>query len=93
MMRKNILMIKEEKEMEKDKVGDLIKLENGKEYVCAMEIKDNNFNYLYLITKTKPIEVKFEKYNPKEDMGSIILIGEKKEKQYILNLFQNKIEE
>lgn len=77
--------------MEKIKVGELLKLENDKEYICFYELEDNNTNYLYLATPTKPIEVKFAKYKINENNDSLIIIGNKQEKKYVYNLFKQKI--
>lgn len=77
--------------MEKIKAGELIKLENNKEYICFYELEDNNTNYLYLVTQTKPIEVKFAKYNLNDTDDSITIIGNKNEKKYIYDLFKQKM--
>ena len=77
--------------MEKIKVGELLRLENDKEYICFYELEDNGTNYLYLATQTKPIEVKFAKYKINENNDSLTIIGNKAEKKYIYDLFKQKI--
>lgn len=41
--------------------GQIIKLENDKEYIVAKSIVKGGINYYYLMTSTKPIEVMFVK--------------------------------
>ena len=36
--------------MEKINIGELIKLENNKEYICYYELELDNINYLRLLT-------------------------------------------
>lgn len=76
--------------MEKIQIGEVIKLNNNKEYMCACEVQKDNFNYVYLITKTKPIEIVFAKYDISSD-DELILIGNQKEKLEVLELFKNQI--
>lgn len=72
------------------KMGEIIELDNGKKYLCFDQIKENEFNYLYLITTTNPVEVKFAKQNINNNDSNIIIIGTKEEKKYVLELFQEK---
>lgn len=78
--------------MEKIKIGESIKLDNNKEYVCFFELEDSGVNYLYLVTQTKPVEVKFAKYRFDDGTDSITIIGDKKEKQAVFEMFQKYID-
>ena len=68
-------------------VGEIITLDNGKEYICFSKINDNGINYVYLMSNFKPIEIKFaiEKVNNAE--VELEIINNQEQKQYIYNLF------
>ena len=59
--------------------GDLIILENHKEYVCFEKITFEGIEYLYLMSNFKPLEIRFAKVI-KEDEIEIIYNQEEKEK-------------
>lgn len=77
--------------MTKIKIGEAIEFDE-KEYVCFYEFQQQGINYLFLITQTEPIDVKIAKYDIKNSNDSIIVIGNKEEKQQILDLFYKKIQ-
>lgn len=68
-------------------VGELITLNNNKEYICFSRINDNGIDYVYLISNFKPIEIRFaiEKVNNQEI--ELEVINNKDQKQYVYNLF------
>ena len=35
--------------------GEIIELDNEKEYICVARLEDNGVNYLYLLSNFKPI--------------------------------------
>ena len=72
--------------MKKDK-GDLIILENGKEYVCFDKIMSEGIDYLYLMSNFKPLEIRFAKVINEDE---IEIIYNQEEKEKILKLFENK---
>lgn len=41
--------------------GEIIELDNEKEYICVARLEDNGVNYLYLLSNFKPIEIMFAK--------------------------------
>ena len=67
--------------------GEIISLENGKEYIIFSNIEEKGVNYLYLMSNFKPIEIMFaiEKYDSK-----IEIIGDPELKEKVLNLFKQK---
>ena len=77
--------------MEKIKIGELIKLDDNKEYICFFELEELGINYLYLVTQTKPVEVKFAKYKLDDTIDSITIIGDPEEKMSVLKMFQEKM--
>lgn len=68
-------------------IGELITLDNNKEYICFSRINDNGTDYVYLISNFKPIEIRFaiEKVNNQEI--ELEVINNKDQKQYVYNLF------
>jgi len=66
--------------------GEIILLDNKKEYICISTIINEKIKYIYLISNFKPIEIKFGKINNNE----ITIINDKNEKIKVLKLFQNK---
>ena len=67
--------------------GEIISLENGKEYIIFSKIEEKGVNYLYLMSNFKPIEIMFaiEKYD-----SNIEIIGDPELKEKVLNLFKQK---
>ena len=67
--------------------GEIISLENGKEYIIFSKIEEKGVNYLYLMSNFKPIEIMFaiEKYDSK-----IEIIGDPELKEKVLNLLKQK---
>ena len=55
--------------------GEIIELDNEKEYICVARLEDNGINYLYLLSNFKPIEI----------------INNDEEKRHVLELFDNII--
>lgn len=76
--------------MDNIEFGKVVKLSNNKEYACACVAEKNDITYLYLVTTTKPTEVVFAKYN-KGNETELTLIGNKKEKLEVYELFKDKI--
>lgn len=76
--------------METLKQGDIITLENNKEYIVfATAIAPDGKNYVYLMTTVQPVEICFAEQMIAAD-GNIDLriISEQNEKIMALNLFR-----
>ncbi len=69
--------------------GELITLDNDKEYICFSTISDGGQEYVYLMSNFKPLEVKFASQKITEN-GEIELeiVNDTEEKQRLLELFQ-----
>lgn len=63
--------------------GEIIELDDNKEYIVLKQEKYNNINYVYLITSSKPIEVMFVKQIDDE----LELVVDEKELKEVMNLF------
>lgn len=76
----------------KIETGEIITLDNNKEYICVARKDYNGSSYLYLISNFKPLEVKFAK---EIIMGSEIdleIVNEQSLKMELLPLFQQDLE-
>ena len=68
--------------------GEIITLSNNKDYIVVSTVSDNNIDYVYLMTTTKPVEVKFGKQIIDNGNIKVSIVNDYDEKQRILNLFQ-----
>lgn len=68
-------------------VGQVVKLNDNKEYMVLNKMSLHNINYLYLVTITKPIEMMVVTENNED--GRIILeeIKDNDELDYVLSQF------
>lgn len=76
--------------MEKLTFGETAVLENGREYVCFSELEENGVSYVYLVTNSKPLEVRFAKQTIKDGNLELTMIEDPDLKQYLLNSFSKK---
>lgn len=74
----------------KIETGEIITLNNNKEYICFSTINDNGRDYVYLLSNFKPLEVKFGEQFLEDGEINIRIINNLEEKQKVLSLFQNK---
>lgn len=70
--------------------GEIIQLDNNKEYICFSTISDQNEYYVYLISNFKPLEVKFAKEISDGDSVSLEIINDQNQKKKLLKLFTDK---
>lgn len=70
--------------------GQVIILDNQKEYICVQNILQEDINYLYLVSNFKPLEVRFAKQNSNSNDLSIEIINNNQEKIELLKMFQEK---
>lgn len=68
--------------------GNIIELEDNKDYMVIKKINHNNTNYVYLVTAAKPIEVLFMKENDVNGELSLVPIDDS-ELVDIIPLFEN----
>ncbi len=69
--------------------GQIVKLNNNKEYIVIKKINAHSFNYVYLISSDKPIE--FLVATEKVDNGKTILeeIKDNNELDYALTILKS----
>ena len=71
--------------------GEIVELDNGKEYVVYSVIPENENNYVYLMSNFKPVEMMFAKEIVSDDNDiSLEVIHNQEEKQKVLELFKNQ---
>lgn len=70
-------------------VGEIITLDNNKEYICFSKTNDNGIDYVYLMSNFKPIEIKFAIERIINQEVELEIINDSKQKQYVYNLFLN----
>ncbi len=72
--------------------GEIVELDNGKEYVVYSVIPENEKNYVYLMSNFKPVEMMFAKEvtGTSDDDISLEIIHDQEEKQKVLELFKNQ---
>lgn len=77
--------------MEKLEFGETAVLENGKEYVCFASLQDNGIDYVYLVSNSKPLEVRFAKQILINGMLQLEIVEDPALKQHLFNLFKAKM--
>lgn len=70
--------------------GEIIKLSNGKDYICVSTITEGNIDYVLLMSDFKPLEIKFGAQEVVEGNVRIRIINNQEEKMKVLNLFKDK---
>ena len=66
--------------------GEIITLDDNKDYIVLKQLIDNNINYIYLVTAQKPVEVLIAKV----DGLNLNPITNDEELQKVINLFTEK---
>lgn len=69
--------------------GDIITLDDEKEYVCYGRIEDKKNTYLYLMSNSEPLEIRFAKEIIEGNDVFCEIIYEQDEKEYVLELFKD----
>ncbi len=77
--------------MEQDKltIGEQLKLNDGKTYLCINVVEDQARLFALLITNHEPLEMCFVEQLP----DSLRIVGSKDEKQYLKHLFERSVAE
>lgn len=72
--------------------GEIITLDNNKEYLCfGRAVADNQKKYLYLMSTSEPIEIRFAEEMIDESGVQVRVIGSKEEKQIALTAFKKSM--
>lgn len=75
-------------------IGEIIELDEGKEFICFSTAEMNGNTYIYLMSNFKPLEIKFAKLlNTNSTELELEIINNQEEKEKVLELFKNKVQE
>lgn len=77
--------------MEKLEFGETAVLEDGREYVCFASLEENGVNYAYLVSNSKPLEVRFAKQIISNGELLLEMIHDQMLKQHLFDLFKEKV--
>ena len=77
----------------KIETGEIITLDNKKEYICVSRKDYQGSSYLYLISNFKPLEVRFAKEIIINSETRIEIVNEKGLKVQLLELFQKELQD
>lgn len=72
-------------------VGELITLDDDKEYICLSRITYEDKDYVYLMSNFKPLEVRFALENIVGEDVELTIVGDPELKKVLLELFNNKV--
>ena len=76
--------------MDKITTSEIVTLDNNKEYYCFQTLTDNDKEYIYLVSTSQPIEVRFAEQRIINGALSIRILDEQTEKIHALELFKAK---
>lgn len=65
--------------------GQIITLDDKKDYIVLKQVVYNNTNYIYLITTSKPVEVMFVR----QDADELNLVVDDNELKEVINLLNS----
>lgn len=65
--------------------GQIITLDDKKDYIVLKKVVYNNTNYIYLITASKPVEVMFVR----QDADELTLVVDDNELKEVINLLNS----
>lgn len=76
--------------MEKVEMGEIIELENGKEYICFSQLQDEGKDYIFLMSNFKPLEIRFARQFEQDGDIMLEIVNERATKERLLALFKAK---
>lgn len=76
--------------MEKLEFAETAVLENGKEYVCFATIQENGEDYVFLVTNSKPLEVRFAKQVLTDGVLELQIVEDQQLKLHLFEIFKEK---
>lgn len=73
------------------KIGEIVCLEENREYTTISVVSKDNYQYAYLVTTEEPYKVKFVKIIPNEEDINLEIVQDQNKKEELLNLFQKEL--
>mgnify|MGYP003571426524 CR=1 FL=1 len=77
--------------MKKLEMGELVYLEENREYVVISTVKKDSQDYAFLLTTEKPYKVKFALIKYEGENLNLEILHDKSLKQELMRLFQEKL--
>ena len=68
--------------------GQIVTLDNNKDYIIVKQVEFESETYMYLITAKKPIEVMIVKAQYINDKTILSIVDSEEELEKIINLFE-----
>ncbi len=75
--------------MDKIAINEVVTLDNGKEFYCFQVLTQDDIDYIYLISTSKPVEICFAEQKIVDGALSLRIINDQDEKLRALKLFQD----
>ncbi len=72
--------------------GELITLDNNEEYIVVQTNVKDNINYMFLMSNSKPVKVRFAKQLP-DNLENVVVINNKEEKDKLVDMFKMNLEQ
>ena len=72
-------------------VGEILTLDNDKEFVCVGVEKYKDANYLFLVSNFTPIEVRFAREIINNGGVDLEIVNNQQEKMELMQLFQSSM--
>lgn len=73
------------------KEGEILTLDNNKEYICLAIKNYNEANYLLLLSNFKPVEIRFAKEIINVENIELEIVNKQEEKLALMELFKDKL--
>lgn len=74
--------------MEKLEFGETAVLENGKEFICFKTLTEDGIDYVYLVSNSKPLEVRFAKQTIVNGELLLEIVEDQELKEHLFEAFQ-----
>ncbi len=76
--------------MTKIEFGEIVVLEDGKEFVCFGEVEEEGQSYVYLFSNYKPLEVRFARQFLDNGELKLEIVQDQQKKLRLYNAFKEK---
>lgn len=70
--------------------GEIVTLDNGKEYICFAGLENQGIDYIYLMSNFKPLEIRFAIQRIVNNEVELEIINDPTQKQRVWELFEKK---
>ena len=71
--------------------GEIITLDNQKEFICVSRIVEDGRSYVFLMSNFKPLEIMFAEETVEGEDLCVTIVKSQEKKMHLLNLFQTEM--